>query len=637
MGSYPLLESITSPAEIRTLSMSQIQELCSQLRQRIIDVMAVKGGHLSSNLGAVEITVALHHTFNSPKDKFLFDTSHQTYPHKLLTGRNDRFDQIRQFQGLCGFANPKESPHDHFYAGHAGTALSLALGMAKNRDLAQRNEFVIPVLGDAALTCGLTLEALNNIPSSLENFIIILNDNAMAISKNVGAVTDILSRLMNNPTTRGIEREIGHALANILPGECGRELVRKGKKVATSMKGLVSPAAFFAQFGVSYFGPFDGHDVKKLISVFQDVKAKRFGPIILHLLTNKGQGMDLAVQNPTCYHGPKGFDPATGKLKKGDPNQMTFPKIFGDQILRMAQADPSLVAVTPAMSAGSCLDPFREQFPERCLDVGIAEGHCVTYCGGMAYGGKMKVVCSIYATFFQRALDNLFHDVCLQELPVVFCLDRSGIAGGDGHTHNGIYDLSFLFAMPNMVICQPRDGHQLRELLDSSFRWGKPTAIRYPNLTTSDSDRPLVQREVGRGEVLAHGKEFLILALGHKCETALQVHERILAETGIAMTVVDPVFVKPLDVDLLHRLLLTHDKVITLEEHSLEGGFGMIVNDFIITQGYRQTQVLNLGIPPEFVAQGSHGELTKSLGLDSESVANQICNHFSLSREAIVQ
>lgn len=632
MSDYPLLESILEPSDIRSFSNSQLQELCSELRRRIMEVMAVKGGHLSSNLGSVEITVALHHAFNSPKDKFLFDTSHQTYPHKLLTGRNDRFDTIRQFQGLCGFSNPKESPHDHFYAGHAGTALSLALGMAKNRDLAQRSEFVIPVLGDAALTCGLTLEALNNIPPSLENFIIILNDNAMAISKNVGAVTDILSRLMNNPTARGIERDIGHALASI---PYGSELVRKGKKVATSLKNLVSPAGFFAQFGVSYFGPFDGHDVKKLTSVFQDVKAKRLGPVVLHLLTNKGHGMELAVQNPTSYHGPKGFDLKTGQLKTGDPNQVTFPKIFGRHVLKMAQADPSLVAVTPAMSAGSCLDPFRDEFPERCLDVGIAEGHCVTYCGGMAYGGKMKVVCSIYATFFQRALDNLFHDVCLQELPVVFCLDRSGIAGGDGHTHNGIYDISFLYAMPNMVICQPRDGQKLKELMESAFHWGKPTAIRYPNLPTSESDRPLVYREVGKGEVLVHGKEYLIIALGHKCETALEVREQLLAETGIGATVVDPIFVKPLDANLLHRLLLTHDKVITIEEHSLEGGMGMVVNDFIASQGYLQAQVLNIGIPPEFIAQGSHSELSQALGLDAPSITRQICTHFSLVREAV--
>lgn len=626
--SNPLLEAIASPDDLKELERNQLVQLSAEVRQRIIDVLAQKGGHLSSNLGAVELTVALHYVFDSPKDKFLWDTSHQTYAHKLLTGRGGLFDQIRQYQGLCGFSNPDESLHDHFFAGHAGTALSLALGMAKNRDLSGRNESVIAVVGDAAFTCGLTLEALNNISPDLKNFIIILNDNAMAISENVGAISDLFGRLMNNPKsdltlTAALQKKFGH------------HLLRRGRSVCLSGQSLVSPAGFFAQFGLSYYGPFDGHDVKRLVSLFESVKEREVGPIVLHLLTNKGQGMDLATEDPTGYHGPKGFDLRTGQLKTGDPAQLTFPKIFGRQILKMAETDPSLVVITPAMSAGSCLDPMRDQFPDRCLDVGIAEGHAVTCAGGIAYGGKMKVVCSIYATFLQRAFDNLFHDICLQKLPVLFAIDRGGIAGGDGHTHNGIYDISFLYAMPNMVICQPRNGQLLVELLESAFSWGRPTAIRYPNLSTEAPSQPLQPRPLATGELIARGADLLIIALGHKCATALEVREKLRAEVKVEATVVDPVFLKPLDADLLHRLLLTHKMVVTIEEHSLEGGLGMIINNFLISQGYSQAQVLNIGIAPQFVAQGDHRSLTRELGLDADSIAEQIALHFSLREGAL--
>lgn len=611
---------MSSTRQLKEIKIDQIPAVCTSLRKRIIEVMAKKGGHLSSNLGVVELTVALHRVFDSPSDKILFDTSHQVYSHKLLTGRDDQFDQIRQYKGLCGFSNPEESEHDHFFAGHAGTALSLALGLAKNRDLAGRDEFVLPVIGDAALTCGLTLEALNNIPPDLKNFVILLNDNAMAISQNVGAITDVLGRLMNNPTRSGDWETLSSAVLSKF---------RRGRSVCVEGKSLVSPAAFFAQFGLSYYGPFDGHDVKKLVLLLEKVKSGDLGPIVLHLLTNKGQGMSMATEDPTGYHGPKGFDPATGKLKKVDPSVTTFPKIFGRHIHKMAKNDPSLVVVTPAMSAGSCLDPMREEFPERCQDVGIAEGHAVTYCGGLAYGGKMKVVCSIYATFLQRAFDNLFHDVCLQQAPVVFAIDRGGIAGGDGHTHNGIYDISFLQAMPNMVVCQPRNGQLLAELVESAFEWKRPTAIRYPNLPTDGPSGSLQGRPLGRGEILRRGSDLLIIALGHKCQTALEVAERLDA------TVVDPIFVKPLDTDLLERLMLGHKMVVTIEEHCLEGGLGSAVNHFILSQGYDQTQVLNIGIPPQFVAQGSHGELTAELGLDTLSITDQITQHFSLREGAL--
>lgn len=626
MDGNVFLPHIHCPDDVKKLSITELESLALEIRQRIISVMAINGGHLASNLGSIELTLAMHHVFSSPNDKFIWDVSHQTYTHKLVTGRNDQFDKIRQYKGLCGFGSPKESEHDHFYSGHAGTALSLALGVAKNRDLAKRNEYILPVIGDATLTCGMSLEALNNIPKDLKKFIVILNDNAMSISKNVGAITQILSRMLSNPTTDKIYHEINSLVAKI--PSYGEKLSRQGAKLTESLKNLFSPAAFFEQYGLSYIGPIDGHDVKRLIDVFQAIKNSDW-PVILHVMTNKGQGMDEAIKNPVSYHGAKPFNPDTGKFLPAVSTQPTFPKIFGTHLLKMADNDPSLVAVTPAMSAGSCLDDFMKKFPDRCLDVGIAESHAITYAGGIAYGKKMKVVASLYATFLQRAFDNIFHDVCLQELPVVFAIDRAGISGPDGSTHHGIYDISFLNAMPNMIISQPRNGQVLKELLESSFSWGRPAAIRYPNMTTEEGTQPLQFREEGKAEVLVEGQEFLLLALGHMNQTALQVREQLLSY-GIQATVVDPVFVKPLDTELLCRLLVNHSRLITIEEHSVISGLGAIINHFLMTNGYSNIQVMNFGIPETFVEHGSHKEIMHELGLNSEKIVEKIAKHFSL-------
>lgn len=628
---FSLLGKIERPEDLRRLNISELSSLSQEIRQKIIDVLSINGGHLGSNLGIVELTIALHRVFNSPDDKFIFDVSHQSYVHKLLTGRLAKFDKIRQFKGLCGFCNPKESPHDHFFAGHAATALSLGLGTAKNRDLSGRNEHILPILGDASLTCGLTLEALNNIPKDLQRFIVILNDNNMSISNSVGAITNILSRLLSNPTANKIYGDVETILSKI--PNYGKALAKQGHRVLESVKNLVSTAPFFEQFGLSYVGPIDGHDIKKLIDTFEALKNVS-KPTLVHILTVKGKGMDTAIENPVSYHGCKPFDKITGKFHPATTNKPTFPQVFGKHILKMAENDPSIVAVTPAMPAGSCLEDFMAKLPDRCLDVGIAEGHSVTYCGGLAYGKNMKVVSSIYATFFQRAFDNLFQDVCLQELPVVFAVDRAGISGPDGSTHHGIYDIGFLNAMPNMVICQPRDGHVLKELLESSFSWDRPTAIRYPNMVTEERNQPLKKRELGSAEVLAEGKEIAIVALGHMCSTALKVRE-ILAKEGIQATVIDPVFVKPLDTDLFCRILLSHPYLITIEEHSVNAGLGMVLNTFVLRNRF-QTQVLNFGIPDTFVEQGSHKELIAELGLDAETIAMQILKEFSFTDKTLV-
>jgi 1-deoxy-D-xylulose-5-phosphate synthase len=614
------LEDILSPVDIKNFSLEELRELASLIRSRILDVISVNGGHLASNLGNVELIIAMHKVFNSPRDKFIFDVSHQIYTHKILTGRNSRFHTVRKFRGLSGFSHPTESIHDHFYAGHAGTALSLALGMIKARDLSDKSEHIIPVIGDASLTCGHTLEALNNIRKDMKNFIVVLNDNAMSISKNVGNITGILSRLINNPTSNRIYHDIAKFL-NRIP-TYGEMLAKQGHRVKESIKNLVSRAPFFEEFGLSYVGPINGHDIKKLIDVFE-ASVNSDAPAIIHVLTEKGHGMSNAADNPISYHGAKPFDRKTGKFFPQKSTTPTFPKVFGKQLLQLAEEDSEIVAVTPAMPVGSCLVEFSEKFPDRCIDVGIAEGHGVAFCGGISFFREKKVVCSIYATFLQRAFDQVFQEVCLQNLHVVFAIDRSGIAGGDGITHNGIYDLGFLRAMPNMIIVQPRNGKLLRELMQSAFTWNSPVAIRYPNLATNDENAG-IYRPIGKGEIIQEGSEILIIALGHCILTALEISERLQVQGIRAPTIIDPIFVKPLDEELLNQAVASHQYLITIEEHSLQTGLGVAINQFVIHQGFTHLRIINFGIPDQFVEHGSHQELTKATGLDADSLTEKI-------------
>ena len=567
------------------MNTEELNTLAQEIRKRIIDVLAKSGGHLASNLGIVELTIGLHATFNSPKDKFIFDVSHQSYPHKILTGRNDKFDSLRQYQGISGFCNPPESEHDHFYAGHAGTALSLALGVAKSRDLEGGSEHIIPILGDAALTCGLTLEALNNIPQDLSRFLILLNDNAMSISKNVGAVKNLIN------------------------------------------------APFFKQFGLHYIGPIDGHNIESIIETLEALKDVQ-QPTIVHVLTVKGQGMENAMKNPTPYHGVKSFDPETGKFYPTISQDPSFPEIFGKTLLKMAERDSDIMAITPAMPFGSCLTEFMERYPERCLDVGIAEGHAVTLAGGLSFSHKKKVFVSIYATFLLRALDGVFHDICLQRFPVIFAIDRAGIAGGDGETHNGLYDIGFLYAMPEMIIAQPRNGQLLRELLESAVLWKKPTAIRYPNRETIEGSLPLTIRSPGKGEILKKGEDLAIIALGSLCDTAFAV-AKSLEKEGIHATIVDPIFLKPLDKSLFYNLFLHHKKVITIEEHSVRTGLGSIINTFLVQHQLSNVQVKNFGVPDIFVPQGDYTHLMEDLGLSPQAITKQVLTSFSFNKDRV--
>jgi 1-deoxy-D-xylulose-5-phosphate synthase len=600
------LDRIYHPSDIKSFSLKKLRALAQEIRDRIIEVMSVNGGHLSSNLGIVELTIALHYVFNSPQDQIIFDVSHQCYSHKLLSGRASQFEHIRQYKGLCGFSHPGESPHDHYFAGHAGTALSTALGAAKRRDLEGSAEHIIPVLGDASLTCGLTLEALNLVNPGTPRLVTILNDNARSISENVGNIKNILNRHTNFRSCTWPDPADPKANSALDP--CS-----------------IQPAAFFEMFGFSYIGPVDGHDIDQLVQVLQQCKDNG-SPLLLHVMTTKGKGMPIAIANPVPYHGARPFDICSGKFLPSPSSQPTFPKIFGQHLLKMAEGDSDIVVITPAMAAGSCLEDFQTRFADRFCDVGIAEGHAVTYSAGIAAKKTKKVVCCIYATFMQRALDNLFQDVCMQNVPVLLALDRSFISGPDGSTHHGIYDIAFLNAMPNLVIAQPRNGQLLKELMESAFGWDKPVVLRYPNLETETPSLPVQDRDCGCGEVLSSGDGILLIGLGHHCETALAV-KRILLTAGINATVVDPIFIKPFDAPLFHKLLPTHLLAVTIEEHALNAGFGMIFNSFIVQNRYKEVDVINFGIPDRFIQFGSHMELMQEIGLDAPAIASRILQH----------
>lgn len=577
-----MLEEITYEQGIKELDLSDLEILASDIRRCILEIMSVSGGHLASNLGTVELIIALHRVFSLPQDKLIFDTSHQAYTHKLLTPRTKPFSSIRQYLGLSGFCHPPESPYDHFYAGHAGTGISLALGVAKGRDLSGDSFHVLPFVCDAPMGCGLTLEALNNMDAQCKNFVLILNDNAMSISHCVGNVYN-----------------------NVLGSYAQPRKVEQAR-------------SFFNTWGLEYVGPIDGHDIESVIETLEKVKGSDH-PVVVHAITTKGYGYNKASEKPIKYHGVKPFDLETGEFHK-KKSGVTFPKVFGQYLLELASFDDSIVAVTPAMAEGSCLNSLMKQYPSRCIDVGIAEGHAVTFAGGLAFEQKTVFAC-IYATFFQRAFDSLFQDVCLQQLPVIFALDRAGLSPQDGVTHHGIYDLGFLQAMPHLVIAQPRNGDVLKDLMTSAPHWNCPCAIRYPNRETNMTpDYVPSIRRVGKGEILAQGKDICILALGNMAEIALKVRDMLVPE-GIEVTVVDPVFVKPIDDKLLEKLLLHHSVFITLEEHALSCGFGQCVNNFFVQNHYTDKRVYNLGIGDDFVEHGSYAQLMRELQLDAESVA----------------
>ncbi|HVA38294.1 MAG TPA: 1-deoxy-D-xylulose-5-phosphate synthase [Candidatus Dormibacteraeota bacterium] len=617
-----ILDRIDSPSDLKRLSREELRALAGELRERIVEVCAQNGGHLAPNLGVVELTLALHYVLDSPHDKIVWDVSHQCYAHKLITGRRDRFDTLRQGGGLSGFAMRSESPHDAFGAGHASTAVSAALGMATARDLRGGGETVAAVLGDGALTGGLAYEALNNAGQRKSNFIVVLNDNEMSIAPNVGSIASYLSVLRARPLYRLARNTTKFVLGHVPFGGAAKRALGTAEQAAMRM---IAPdektAIIFEELGFTYVGPMDGHDFDHLVAALEAAKGIA-GPVLIHVLTRKGKGYQPAELDSRTFHGCGAFEVENGKIERKPDARPTFSDAFGDAIVAAAEHDPRVVGITAAMPDGTKLSKLAKALPERYVDVGIAEAHAVCFAAGLASQG-MKPVCAIYSTFLQRAYDQVIHDVVIQGLPVVFAIDRAGLVGDDGPTHMGLYDLAFLRTLPGITIMAPRDESELPLMLDHALSLERPAALRYPRGSTSGRHvippDPVVQ---GRAEVLRPGRGVALLALGNCVEAALDAADLLVPE-GIAPTVVNARFVAPLDGELLTKLAADHPRWITVEEASLAGGFGSAVLEFVADRGLEVT-VERVGVPPVLVQHHTQRVQRAAFGMAPEPLAQRV-------------
>ena len=600
-----ILDTIDAPNSLRRLNIQQLNMLAKEIRERIIHTVSQNGGHLASNLGVVELTIALHYCLNSPIDKIVWDVGHQCYPHKILTGRASDFDTLRQYGGLSGFVKSDESPHDSFDVGHSSTSISAALGMAVARDLQGQKHHVAAVIGDGSTTSGLALEGLNNAGRADCGLIVVLNDNAMSISENVGALSRHLSDLRSAPRYINAKSDVLKFLQNIpFAGNFAKNVMEKGK---AQLRYLLTQGVLFEELGFKYYGPIDGHDLSQLINVLDNVKSLK-RPVLVHVKTEKGRGYEPARRQPKKFHGVEPFDKATGK-SVNTQNQPTYTDVFSKKILEMGRADDRIVAITASMPDGTGLAVFKKHLPARFFDVGIAEGHAVTYAAGLAKSGLRPIV-AIYSTFLQRAYDQILHDVCIQKLPVVFAIDRAGLVGGDGATHQGVYDLSYLAHMPNMTICAPTSGDELCEMLDFAFTHDGPVAIRFPKDTVSSFVPP------------HDGKDVAIVAVGAMYEIAHTVCEKLHTH-GISCTLINPRFVKPLPADLLAKLA-DYQHIFTLEDGVLLGGFGQTLLAEINKSGIAPKSFRAFGVPDCFLPTATRSELLSLLGLDADSIFAQI-------------
>jgi 1-deoxy-D-xylulose-5-phosphate synthase len=616
-----LLETIKDPADIRQLSRAQLKQLADELRAYVLESVSQTGGHLSSNLGTVELTIALHAIFNTPEDRIVWDVGHQTYPHKILTGRRERMASLRQLDGISGFPKRDESVYDTFGTAHSSTSISAALGMALAAKTKGEHRHAIAVIGDGAMTAGMAFEAMNNAGVHDDiNLLVVLNDNDMSISPPVGALNRYLARLMSGQFYAAA-KNVGKS---VLPAPV-RELA---KRLEEHAKGMVVPATMFEEFGFNYIGPIDGHDLDSLIPTLQNLKGLK-GPQFLHVVTRKGQGYKLAEADPVLYHGPGKFDPAEG-IKPAAAKKVTYTSVFGDWLCDMAAADKRLIGITPAMREGSGMVEFERRFPDRYYDVGIAEQHAVTFAAGMATEG-LKPVVAIYSTFLQRGYDQLIHDVALQNLDVTFALDRSGLVGADGATHAGNYDIAFLRCIPNMVIMAASDENECRRMLSTAFHYNGPASVRYPRGSGIGAavGKDLETIPLGTGEIRREGKDVAILAFGTMLAPSLQAGDELDA------TVVNMRFVKPLDVELLKRLAATHDALVTIEEGSIMGGAGSAVAEALAAAGIVKP-VLHLGLPDQFIDHGDAQQLLAMCGLDAKGIAAAIRQRFAKGEPRLV-
>ncbi len=619
MGS--ILSQLKSPAELKQLSKTDLTQLAAELREQIISTVSVNGGHLGSSLGVIELSIALHRVFNSPNDRIIWDVGHQAYAHKLLTGRLEQFHTLRQLNGVSGFPKRKESEHDAFDVGHSSTSISAALGMAAGVELQEGDDKVIAVIGDGSLTAGMAFEALNHAGHLKQKMIVILNDNEMSISPNVGALSSFLSRKMSSDSFLRFKKETENFLSHV-PG-FGRELVNLAKRTEESIKGFITPGMLFEGFGFDYFGPIDGHNLDELMVTLENV-SHIDGPVLLHVATKKGKGYEPAELNPPKYHGVGPFDKETGEVQGGKPGSVaSFTGVFGDTLVELAREDEQIVAITAAMAEGTGLKQFAETFPKRFYDVGIAEQHAVTFAAGLACRGLRPVV-TIYSTFMQRAYDQVLHDVCLQNLPVTFALDRGGLVGADGPTHHGVFDYSFMRHIPNLTFMAPRNELELRRAMLTASLADGPCAYRYPrgNGEGLPLDGPILPLPIGKGELLREGQDGLIIAVGVMVGEALMAAKQ-LSEQGIEMAVADARFIKPLDKQLIIEQAGKVPLVVTAEENALQGGFGSAVLE-LLADADVNPRILRIGIPDQFIEQGTQGELRSMLGLDADGIVEKV-------------
>jgi len=620
-----LLDKINNPDDLKLLSRPELPQLATEIRQTIIKVVSKSGGHLASSLGTVELTLALHYVFDAPRDKILWDVGHQTYAHKILTGRKDRFNTLRQHEGIAGFTKMSESPYDAFSTGHSSTSISAGLGIACARRLKKQNSKVISIIGDGSLTAGLAYEGLNQAGDlhKDKDLIVILNDNEMSIARNVGALSSFLSRKFSTKKLQELRKEIKEFLKS-LP-KIGDDIYQLAKRSEESFKAFVTPGMLFEAFNFVYFGPIDGHNLNHMIDILNNVKYLQ-EPILVHVITQKGKGYAPAEQNPVYFHGVGCFEVETGNCIGAKSSPPTYTEVFGDTMVELAQKDERIVAVTAAMPEGTGLVKFSETYPDRFFDVGIAEPHGVTFAAGMATEGLRPVV-AIYSTFLQRAYDQILHDVCIEGLPVIFAVDRGGIVGEDGSTHQGLFDLSYLRSLPNMVVMAPKDENELRRMLVTALEYDGPIAFRYPRskglgVVRTDEIAPL---EIGRGEILTTGNDVLILAIGSSVSEATQAYN-ILQGKGIQAAVINCRFVKPLDIDLICTHVQKIPRIITVEENVRQGGFGSAVLEALSDNCLYDIRLERIGIANTFVEHGPQDLLRSKYQIDAQAIVKTALN-----------
>jgi 1-deoxy-D-xylulose-5-phosphate synthase len=626
-GNYRILPRINSPDDLKGLSVRELEELASEIREFIIDTISKVGGHLGASLGVVELTLAVHYVFNAPRDKIVWDTGHQGYVHKIITGRRDVFHTIRQFKGISGFLKRSESIYDVFGAGHASTSISAALGIATARDFDGQDYKVVAIIGDGAMTAGLAYEAMNNAGVLKKNLIVILNDNNMSISPNVWAVSKYFTELIASSHYNKLKSFVWDLTSQL--DSVGDRIRKLAARVEGGVKAIITPGMLFEALGFRYFGPVNGHNIQKLIRILSEIKNLN-GPILLHVITQKGKGYKPAEEDEQKLHGVTPFDKVTGKMYKSDkPQPPSYTKVFGEAVVQLARQNSKIVGITAAMPEGTGLNILKKEIPERFFDVGIAEQHAVTFSAGLATEGYIPI-CAIYSTFLQRAFDQIIHDVALQHLHVVFALDRAGLVGADGPTHHGAFDLSYLRLIPNMVIMAPKDESELRDMLYTATIYNKgPVAIRYPR--GNGVGVPLKENfdliEIGKAEILREGNDIAILAVGSMVYPSLKASEK-LSSYGIEAMVVNMRFVKPLDEELLDYVFERFDKVVTVEENTIRGGFGSAVLEYAAMRGVKNVKFLIHGIPDEFIEHGIQNELWRMLKLDPDGIVERIIEAF---------